>query len=84
MFLHLLDYLVSISLLYCLNKFKTIFDYKIVCAHINHLIRKDSTDDEKFVENECKKLNIPFFKKREDIEALSKKLKKDKTKKSKI
>ena len=66
----------SIALLYCLNKFKKMLKYKIVCAHINHLIRKDSTDDEKFVENECKKLEIPFFKKREDIEALSKKLKK--------
>ncbi len=66
----------SIALLYCLNKFKDLLKYKIVCAHINHLIRKDSTDDEKFVENVCQNLNIPFYKKRENIIELSKKLKK--------
>ena len=66
----------SIALLYCLNKFKTMLKYKIVCAHINHLIRKDSTDDELFVENACKKMQIPFYKKRENILELSKKLKK--------
>ncbi len=66
----------SIALLYCLNKFKNMLNYKIVCAHINHLIREDSTDDEKFVENICDKLQIPFYKKRENIIELSKKLKK--------
>ena len=66
----------SIALLYCLNKFKDMLKYKIICAHINHLIRSDSTDDELFVENVCKKMQIPFFKKRENILELSKKLKK--------
>lgn len=66
----------SIALLYCLNKFKNYLKYSIICAHINHLIRKDSTEDEEFVENVCKKLKIPFFKKRENILELSKKLKK--------
>lgn len=66
----------SIALLFCLNKFKDILKCRIVCAHINHLIREDSTDDEKFVENVCKNFNIPFYKKRENIIELSKKLKK--------
>ncbi len=66
----------SIALLYCLNKFKNHLKYRLICAHINHLIREDSTDDEKFVESVCKKLDIPFYKKREDIISLSKKLKK--------
>ncbi len=66
----------SIALLWCLNKFKENLKYKIVCAHINHLIREDSTDDEKFVENVCENLKIPFYKKRENIIDLSKKLKK--------
>lgn len=66
----------SIALLYCLNKFKNRLNYKIVCAHVNHLIRDDSTDDEKFVESTCKSLQIPFYKKRENILELSKKLKK--------
>ncbi len=66
----------SIALLYCLNKYKKILKYSLVCAHINHLIREDSTEDELFVENVCKKMQIPFYKKRENIIALSKKLKK--------
>ena len=66
----------SIALLYCLNKFKNMFKYKIICTHINHLIREDSTDDELFVENVCKNMQIPFYKKRENIIELSKKLKK--------
>ena len=66
----------SIALLYCLNKFKNMLKCKIICAHINHLIRVDSTDDELFVENACKKMQISFFKKRENILELSKKLKK--------
>ncbi len=41
----------SIALLHCLNKFKDKLNYKLICAHINHLIREDSTDDEQFVEN---------------------------------
>ncbi len=66
----------SISLLYCLNKFKKILKCKIVCAHVNHLIRKDSTEDEEFVENVCKELKIDFYKKRVEIEKLAKDLKK--------
>lgn len=66
----------SIALLYCLNKFKNMLNYKIVCAHINHLIREDSTDDEEFVEKTCENMQIPFYKKRENILELSQKLKK--------
>ena len=62
----------SIALLSCLNKYKEKFKCKIVVAHINHLIRKDSTDDEQFVENACKKMNIPFYKKRVEVEKIAK------------
>lgn len=66
----------SISLLYCLNKFKNILKCKIICAHVNHLIRKDSTEDEEFVEKVCQELKIDFYKKRVEIEKLAKDLKK--------
>ena len=62
----------SIALLSCLNKYKEKFKCKIVVAHINHLIREDSTDDEQFVENTCKKMNIPFYKKRVEVEKIAK------------
>ena len=61
----------SITLLACLNKYKEKFGYKLVVAHINHLIRKDSTEDEEFVENTCKKLGIEFFVKRAEVEKLA-------------
>ena len=63
----------SITLLTCLNKYKEKFNYKIIVAHINHLIRKDSTEDEQFVENYCKKNDIPIFIKRAKVEEIAKK-----------
>ena len=65
----------SITLLTCLNKYKEKLNCKIIVAHINHLIRKDSTDDEQFVENYCKKNNIPVFIKRAKVEEIAKKQK---------
>ena len=65
----------SITLLTCLNKYKEKFNYKIIVAHINHLIRKDSKEDEQFVENYCKKNNIPVFIKRAKVEEIAKKQK---------
>ena len=65
----------SITLLTCLNKYKEKLNCKIIVAHINHLIRKDSTEDEQFVENYCKKNNIPVFIKRAKVEEIAKKQK---------
>lgn len=57
----------SITLLACLNKYKAKLGCNLVCAHINHLIRKDSTEDEQYVENVCKKMDIPFYAKRVEV-----------------
>ena len=62
----------SITLLTCLDKYKDKFQYKLVVAHINHLIRKDSTEDEQFVENLCEKLNIPCEVKRANVAEIAK------------
>ena len=62
----------SITLLTCLNKYKDYLNIKIICAHINHLIRKDSTDDEQFVENICKKMGIKCYIKRAEVEKIAK------------
>ena len=62
----------STTLLTCLYKYKDRFKCEIIVAHINHLIRKDSTDDEKYVENLCKKINLKFYKKRVEVEKLAK------------
>ena len=58
----------SISLLHLLIKYKEKWGYTLVAAHVNHLIREDSTDDEQFVENYCSKNGIEFYAKRFDVE----------------
>ena len=66
----------SITLLTCLNKYKGQLKYSIIVAHVNHLIRKDSTEDEQFVENTCKKMNIKFYAKRVNVTQIAKDTKK--------
>lgn len=61
----------SITLLSCLNKYKQNLECEIVVAHINHLIREDSTEDEEFVEKLCKEMNVKCYIKRENIIKLS-------------
>lgn len=63
----------SITLLYLLNKYKEKFKIKLYVCHINHMIREDSTIDEQYVENMCKKMNVPFYKKRVQVEQIAKK-----------
>lgn len=57
----------SITLLACLNKYKEKYGYEIIVAHVNHLIREDSTEDEQFVENACEKMNVKCYVKRVEI-----------------
>ncbi len=66
----------SITLLTCLNKYKDYLGIKLICAHINHLIRKDSTEDEQFVENVCEKMGIKCYVKRAEVEKIAKEQKK--------
>ena len=59
----------SISLLDILNRIQKnqtiIFD--IIAVHINHQIREEANDDEKYVEEYCKKNKIKFYSKRIDV-----------------
>ena len=48
-------------------------NYELVVAHINHGIRKESEDEKKYVEAFCKKIDVPFYYLKEDVESLSKK-----------
>lgn len=66
----------SITLLTCMNKYKDKLGCEIIVAHVNHLIRKDSTDDEKYVEKICKNSQIKFYKKRIEILKLAEEQKK--------
>ena len=47
-------------------------DFKIYVAHINHMIRKEAIDDEKYVQDYCKRYNIEFYVKRADVQKIAK------------
>ena len=57
----------SVCMLVCLNKLKAKLNFDIVVAHINHLIREDSTEDEQYVENTSKKMGIKFYCRKENM-----------------
>jgi len=50
----------SMALLHLMARIKKAIDIDVVCAHVNHKVRKESDDEEIFVENFCKKHNIIF------------------------
>lgn len=62
----------SITLLDILIKLQKEIRFNIVVAHINHLIREEATEDQKYVEEYCKNKNIPCYVKKENVEELAK------------
>ena len=46
-------------------------NFDIIVCHINHMIRVEATADEQYVENYCKKYQIPFFAKRVDVKKIA-------------
>ena len=65
----------SIAMLDILNEIKIDekidLNFHIVVAHINHMIREEADDDEKFVKDFCKKKNIEFYSKSIDVQKLA-------------
>ena len=62
----------SICMLDILIKLKEKLNFNIYVAHINHMIREEAIDEEKFVQDFCKKNNIECFVKRVDVLKISK------------
>lgn len=62
----------SIALLDVLIKLQSKIKFNITVAHINHMIRDEAIDDQKYVEQYCKNKNIPCFVKQEKVEELAK------------
>ena len=46
-------------------------NFDIIVCHINHMIRVEATADEQYVENYCKKYDIPFFVKMVDVKKIA-------------
>jgi len=63
----------SISMLNILNEIKEEYKFEIYVAHINHMIREDAEDDEKYVQQYCKEKGIEFFAKRIDVQQIASK-----------
>lgn len=69
----------SMCLLNVLNNLKEQFkkynniEYSLVVAHVNHMIREESEDEKLYVEEFCKKLEIPFNYLKVDVEEEAKK-----------
>lgn len=65
----------SISMLDILNEIridkKSNLDFNIVVAHVNHMIREEAIDDQKFVENYCKKIGVEFYSLSIDIKKIA-------------
>jgi len=50
----------SMALLHLFTKLQKALDLKVVCAHVNHNVRKESKEEAKFVERFCAQNNIVF------------------------
>lgn len=46
-------------------------DFEISVAHVNHLIREEANEDERYVKEFCEELNIPFYAKSIDVQKMA-------------
>ena len=61
----------SISMLNILNEIKNELKFEIYVAHINHMIREEAIEDEKYVQNYCEKNKIECYVKRIDVQQIA-------------
>lgn len=65
----------SIAMLNILNDIKNDknlhMNFDIIVAHVNHMIREEAIDDQKFVENFCKKIGVSFYAKSIDVQKIA-------------
>ena len=66
----------SVCLLRILYSMKDKLNLKITAVHINHMIRDEAVDDEKFVEDLCGKLSIPCISFKIDVKMIAQREKK--------
>ncbi len=62
----------SICLINILNEIKQQEKIDLIVCHINHLIREEAGEDERFVQEYCKEKQIPFFTKHVEVEKIAK------------
>ena len=57
----------SVAMLHMLFFLAEELDFQLYAAHVNHKIREEADDDEKFVVDYCNKLGVECFVKRADV-----------------
>ena len=62
----------SLCLLFMLEEIAEEMPLQIAVVHVNHGIREEAGEDAAYVEKICKELNVPFFLKEADVEAIAK------------
>lgn len=66
------DSICMLNILNCIRNDKNLhMEFDIIVAHVNHLIREEAKDDEKFVENFCEKIDVPFYSKSIDVQKIA-------------
>lgn len=63
----------SLALLYLLYSLRKDYSLKLYVAHLDHMLRKDSSKDSEFVEGIARKLKLPFFCGKVNLKKLAKK-----------
>ena len=58
----------SLFMLHVLNNLKEQLQIQIIVAHVNHKLRKEADEEEQFVKQFCKKINVEFYSKRIEVE----------------
>ncbi len=66
----------SVCVLLILHSLQRELDLKITAVHINHMIRTEAVDDEKFVKDLCGKLSIPCISFKIDVKMIAQREKK--------
>ncbi|MGQ9644015.1 MAG: tRNA lysidine(34) synthetase, partial [Ignavibacterium sp.] len=65
----------SVFLLYFLKKYQKKFRVELGAFHLNHSLRKSADREQKFCDELCKKLSIPFYTEKVDVKSYAKKSK---------
>ncbi len=65
----------SIAMLNILNDIRNDknlhMNFDIIVAHVNHMIREEAIDDQRFVKNFCKKIGVSFYAKSIDVQKIA-------------
>ena len=64
----------SVCLLVMLSKLSKEINFDLIAVHVHHGIREDADDDAAYVEELCKKLDVPFFIKKVDMAGYAKEM----------